>query len=581
VFVKSVDATIGGIASRRASRRLSDHTVNLAFVFLIPRIPRWHLRRPALGTETLALIVSTFFVLACNQRFWMQALAGRDATVAATWVFATAMLLALISLHLLLLCLMLTRWVAKPLLSVLIVSTAFATYYMNTFSVYLDPNMLRNVLATEARESGEFLVPGMASHLFVYAGLPLVLLWTVRLRRRPLMRALLIRLATAVAAILVAASAILLVFQDLSSLMRNHKQMRYLVTPANFLYSTARALGTRTKHDAMSRIAVGLDAHLAATWQERKKPVLFVMVVGETARAANWGLNGYVRQTTPRLAGLNVVNFSRVQSCGTDTETSLPCMFSAIGRHDYDAARIRNSDSLLHLLRRVGFNIVWRDNNTGCKGVCADIGEERVDRLHVPAACDASGCLDEVLLHGLDTIARSNNGNLFVVLHQLGNHGPAYHKRYPQQFRRFAPTCDTAELQLCQRQEIVNAYDNAVLYTDDFLASTIAFLKAQEPRYDTALLYVSDHGESLGENGLYLHGMPYSIAPTVQKEVPMVMWFSTTFLRTFQIDEACLRSRARQPATHDNLVHTLLGMLQIETDALDSARDLSGNCRDG
>lgn len=554
--------------------------MNLTLGSFFTQIPDWQPRRATVSGETVALIVSTFFALACNQEFWTAALVGRDATRVATWVFASAMLVALIGIHFLLLCLVLNRWVAKPLLSVLIVATAFATYYMNSFSVYLDPNMMRNALATEAKESRDLLVWGMAPHFFVYAGLPLLFLWSVRLERRPMTRATLVRLAAIAGAILVTSGAILLIFQDLSSLMRNHKEMRYLITPANFLYSTARALGTQTQHGGLPRIAVGSDARMAAAWQGRKKPLLFLMVVGETARAANWGLNGYARQTTPRLAQLNVVNFSEVGSCGTDTETSVPCMFSVIGRRAYDENRIRNSDSLLHLLRRVGFNVVWRDNNTGCKGVCAGIGEERVDKLAIPGVCDADRCLDATLLHGLDTIADDNDGNLFVVLHQVGNHGPAYFKRYPERFRRFTPTCDTAELQHCQRQEIVNTYDNALLYTDDFLANTIAFLEAQETRYDTALLYVSDHGESLGENGLYLHGIPYSIAPKVQKDVPMVMWFSPAFLRSFEIDSACLQLRANRPSSHDNLVHTLLGIMQIETSVLDSGLDLSRDCRE-
>ena len=556
--------------------------MNLAFASRVPRIALPRFPRPEASTETVALILSVFFAVACNQRFWAEAMAGRVAWDRATWLFATGLLTILVGLHFLLLCMVLGRWLSKLLWSLLIVATGFATYYMNTYAVYLDPNMLRSVLATETNEARDLLVGGLASHVLAFAGPPLALLWSVRLRRSSWQRVLIVRIAAVMGAALVVAVAVLLMFQDLSSLMRNHREMRYLVTPANFLYSTARALSGEAKADGTPLAPLGPDARLAASWQARTNPVLFIMVVGETARSANWGLNGYDRQTTPQLAAMDVINFNHVQSCGTDTETSLPCMFSAIGRRDYDAARIRNSESLLHLLRRVGFNVVWRDNNTGCKGVCAGIGEERVDRLAIPFICDGDGgCQDEVLLHGLESVARDNRGNLFVVLHQVGNHGPAYSRRYPESFRRFTPTCDTAELRLCQREEIVNAYDNALLYTDQFLAETIAFLKKHDGRYDTALLYVSDHGESLGENGIYLHGIPYAIAPDVQKQVPMVMWFSPAFLHSFRIDEECLRRRAARPATHDNLVHTLLGMLQVETGVLDPSLDLSRDCRAG
>ena len=241
------------------------------------------------------------------------------------------------------------------------------------------------------------------------------------------------------------------------------------------------------------------------------------MVVGETVRAANWGLDGYARQTTPQLKQLGVINFSDVASCGTDTETSVPCMFSAIGRRDYDEDRIRRSESLLHVLRRAGFDVIWRDNNTGCKGVCAGFREDRVDRLPAADLCEEGVCFDEALLKGIDSLLKDRSGNLFIVLHQVGNHGPAYFNRYPSAFRRFTPTCDTSELRACTREEIVNTYDNAILYTDHFLARAVDFLASKEAEYTTAMLYVSDHGESLGEAGLYLHGIPYAIAPTVQK----------------------------------------------------------------
>jgi lipid A ethanolaminephosphotransferase len=165
------------------------------------------------------------------------------------------------------------------------------------------------------------------------------------------------------------------------------------------------------------------------------------------------------------------------------------------------------------------------------------------------------------------------------VLHQLGNHGPAYFQRYPQAFRRFTPTCDTTELGNCTQQALINTYDNGVLYTDHFLAQTIAMLKAQEKTHNTALVYMSDHGESLGENGLYLHSLPYAIAPDVQTHVPMVMWLSDGYVAAEKIDTACLRRVAGEPASHDNLFHTVLGLTGVHTRVYDAARDLTRGCR--
>lgn len=543
--------------------------------------PRHNVWRVTLRTETLALIASLFFGVTCNGLFWNAALAGRDFGLAATWFFATCLFIAISAIHYLILGLLLNRWTAKPLLSLLIVVTAFAAYYMTTFTVFLDPSMLRNVLRTDVKEAGELFSVGMLPHLLGYAILPLLVLSRVSLRHDPLRRAVLVRLGTLIVAMLVGAGALLAIFQDVAPLMRNNKEIRYLITPANYLYSLARVIGSDASAATKVRTQIGLDATQAESWKQRKKPALFVIVVGETARAANWGLSGYSRQTTPELAQLDVINFSQVTSCGTNTEVSVPCLFSVYGRRHYDEDKIRNTESLLNVLSRAGMKVVWRDNQSGCKGVCAGVEEQKLANSTIPELCDGDRCLDEILLHGLDSLLADTNGNLVLVLHQLGNHGPAYFKRYPPAYRKFEPVCETADLAKCSREAVVNTYDNALLYTDHMLAQTIAFLKKQETRYDTAMIYFSDHGESLGENGLYLHGIPYSIAPKVQTEVPMIMWLSPGYTSSFGIDMNCLKLRATQAAAHDNVFHSVLGLLDIKTAIYEPSMDLAGNCRRG
>jgi lipid A ethanolaminephosphotransferase len=303
-----------------------------------------------------------------------------------------------------------------------------------------------------------------------------------------------------------------------------------------------------------------------------------VLVVGETARAANWGLNGYARNTTPELAGLPVLNFKDVTSCGTNTEVSLPCMFAPVGRRDYDEDVIRGSESLLHVAARAGVAVQWRDNQSGCKGVCDGLPNDVVATLNPAGLCEGGRCLDEGLLHGLDQTLAHARGTQLMVMHQLGNHGPAYSKRYPPAFARFLPACNSDDLRLCTQAEIVNAYDNSLLYTDHLLATLIAKLKARSDQIDTAMIYVSDHGESLGENNLFLHGMPYAIAPDVQKKVPMVMWLSDGWQQQAGLDAACLQRVAKAPASHDNLFHTVLGLLDVSTGLHERALDLLAPC---
>jgi lipid A ethanolaminephosphotransferase len=459
------------------------------------------------------------------------------------------------------------------------VATAFATYFMAHYNVYVDASMMRNVLRTDFGEARELLAPMLVPYLLLYAVLPLLLLWRVRLVNRSLLRATLVRLGAMLLAVLVAVGALLAVYQPFVSLMRNRHEVRYLITPGNVVWSLGAVLVSETRTAAKPKQAIGLDAKPGPSWATRHKPMLVVLVVGETARAANWGLSGYARQTTPQLATLPVINFSDVTSCGTNTEVSLPCMFAPVGRRQYDEQSIRGSQGLLHVLARAGVAVHWRDNQSGCKGVCDGLTNDSVQGLNAPGLCSEGRCLDEGLLQGIDRRLDQAQGRQLLVLHQLGNHGPAYFRRYPASFARFTPACENEDLQHCTREEITNAYDNALLYTDHVLAQLIAQLNAHADNVDSALLYVSDHGESLGENRLFLHGVPYAIAPDVQTKVPMVWWSSPGFAQTTGLDLACLRQRAQASVSHDHLFHTLLGLLDVSTALYEPQWDFTAECR--
>ena len=532
--------------------------------------------------EQLVFAASLFWAFSANRLFLVAALKDRGYTEPSTWAYGLALLVMLTAVHYLLLALVCNRHTVKPVLAVLITGTAFATHYMHSYGVYLDPSMMRNVMRTDLAEARELFSWAMLPHLLLYAVLPLLLLWRVRLVQRPWLRATAVRLGTLVLAVAALTLATLLIFQALSSQMRNHKEMRYLVTPANYLWSIGAVAAAQAKGAARPREPIGLDAAPGPRMAARTRPLVVVLVVGETARAANWGLSGYARQTTPELARLPVINFSDVSACGTNTEVSLPCMFAPVGRRDYDEARIRGSESLLHVAARAGVAVHWRDNQSGCKGVCDGLPQDEVGSLNPAGLCGEGRCLDEGLLSGLDerlAALRGSRTTQLLVLHQLGNHGPSYFRRYPSAFAQFAPACASDDLRQCTREEITNAYDNALLYTDHVLGSLIAKLQAASATVDSALLYVSDHGESLGEANLYLHGLPYAIAPDVQTRVPMVMWFSAGAPASLGLDAECLRARAAKPAAHDHLFHTLLGWLDVKTTLHETQWDLAHDCR--
>lgn len=542
------------------------------------QVPRWHARcdRFAIHSETLLLLSVVFLLLALNGPFWRALLDTRSFADLGTWRFAAGSFVALAALHYFVIGLFATRRLIRPLLSALVFVSVLVSYYIGHYGIIIDPSMLRNVAQTDWREASELLSPSLALYVLLTA-LPVAAIWGVRLRTRSRRAALAARTISLAAALLVGIVALLFVFQDFGSAMRQHKGIRYQLTPGNVLWSSGRVIAGDAR-DATARRDPAEPAHrvlLAAS----RKPVLLVLVVGETARAANFGLNGYARMNTPELAALDVINFPHVSSCGTSTEVSVPCMFSPFGRADYDEDRIRNHESLLHLLDRAGLKVSWLDNQSGCKGVCSgldfvDLGHEKAQGL-----CEGSHCMDEILVHALQKKVDAGSGDRVVVLHQLGNHGPAYFRRYPQAFEKYAPACGNNDLGSCSQQEIVNAYDNAIAYTDHVLARTIAYLKTLQGRYDTAMIYVSDHGESLGEHGLYLHGVPYAIAPKQQTEVPMVWWLPADSARNLNVDLACLRTQAQQAASHDNLFSSVLGLLNVETPRYRRDRDIFDACR--
>jgi lipid A ethanolaminephosphotransferase len=529
--------------------------------------------------EQLLLVTSVFWVLTANRAFFAAAVESRSLSEVQTWGFSVALGALLVAVHFFLLALIVNRWTVKPALTLLIVSTAIASHFMQAYGVYLDPSMLRNALHTDLGEARELFSWQLLRQLLLYAILPLLLLWRVEIVRRRPLRAIGVRLGLLLLAAAVAAATLMVVFKPFSSLMRNHKEIRYLITPANYLWSLASVTVAEARGAALPRQAIGLDATPGPGWASRSKPLVIVLVVGETARAANWGLSGYARQTTPQLASLPVINFARVTSCGTSTEVSVPCMFAPVGRRDYDEARIRGSESLLHVLARAGVGVLWRDNQSGCKGVCDSLSHDSVASLNVRGLCADGRCFDAGLLHGLDERLASASGTQVLVLHQLGNHGPSYYRRYPPAFAHFLPACEDDDLDHCSREQIENAFDNALRYTDHVLAALIAKLQAQADQVDSALIYVSDHGESLGENNVFLHGMPYAIAPAEQKTVPMLMWFSDGLLAKRMIDVDCLQRRAAKPASHDHLFHTLLALLDVRTALYEPEWDLLNGCR--
>jgi lipid A ethanolaminephosphotransferase len=400
------------------------------------------------------------------------------------------------------------------------------------------------------------------------AGVPLLLLWRAPLARGRWWPQAGRNLLALAAALLVLSALVFALFADLSATMRNHRSIRYLINPANSLYALADLAAQANAKPAGPPLPIGLDARIAARAPGALPPLL-MLVIGETARADHFSLNGYARPTNPELATQDVLSFRDVMSCGTNTAASLPCMFSHLGKAGFES-RERDHENLLDLVQRAGMAVLWVDNQAGCKGLC--------DRVPHADTCASDDCMDETLLQGIDARiealpAQARSRGVLLVLHQMGSHGPAYYKRSPPQRKPFMPECTTNVLQQCDRAALINGYDNSIVTTDHVVAQAIAWLKRAQTHYETTLLYVSDHGESLGENNLYLHGLPYAVAPIEQKHVPMLLWPAAGR------NPGCMRAQQNAPLTHDNLFHVSLGVLGIAASEYKPKLDVLAPCR--
>jgi lipid A ethanolaminephosphotransferase len=479
-----------------------------------------------------------------------------------------------------------SRWM-KPVWFAVVVLAAVVQHYMLEYRVVMDPTMIANAMQTDPNEARDLMSWRMAFNVLVVALPAGWALWRVRIEPMRFLSKLWRNAALLLLAVAVALGAAVSMNRELAPLMRNNVHLRYMMNPIATLYSTGSLFIKPLFKRSGKLISITAGTALGTSYAAQAKPPLFVLVVGETARADHFALNGYARDTTPELARRGVLSYRDVHSCGTNTLASVPCMFSPLGKQGYES---RNDDyeTLVDVLQAAGLAVFWLDNQAGCKGVCVRIPNasafDGLDAATKKALCDGDECLDDVMLKGLDERiaalpAERRAKGVVLVMHQMGSHGPAYYKRSAPDVKRFQPECKTNALAECGHAELLNVYDNSIVQTDRFLGQTIDWLKAQSKSYDPALLYVSDHGESLGEYGLFLHGVPYSFAPEAQKHVPMVTWFSDGMNARRKLSRSCMEAGLDAPLTHDNLYHTVLGVMDVTTPTYKPALDALAACR--
>jgi len=518
-------------------------------------------------TAKLIIISAIFLVLFDNFAFFRDVIKvypvfwvniGFLASVAIVLTCAIIVLLALVS----------SKYTIKPVLILTFFIASTAGYFMNNYNVVIDHTMIQNIFATNVKESAELFSFKLILYILLLGILPSLFVYRVGLKRGTLKAELISRLKIITFSLAAIFFCVLIFSKFYTSFLREHKPLRYRTNPTYSLYSLGKYLNIKFKDRNTELKRIGEDAKIPETDTDRE---LIILVIGEAARADRFSLNNYSRETNPLLKKEDVVSLRNVHSCGTSTDVSVPCMFSMYDRSSYNEKKGKSTENLLDVINRTGkVSILWRENNSDSKGVALRVQYEDYRKPDKNPICDEE-CRDEGMLVGLQNYIDSRSkGDILIVLHQMGNHGPAYYKRYPPSFEKFKPTCQTNELNKCSNEEISNAYDNAILYTDYFLDKVIKLLKHNDGRFETAMIYMSDHGESLGEKGLYLHGLPYFIAPDNQTHIAAIFWLG----KDFNESKKMLKNRITKEYTQNNLFHTVLGLLEINTSLYDRGKNI-------
>lgn len=516
--------------------------------------------------------------IACtfNFSFFKNALIYSDLTGIHAFFWMLSVGIVLICYYFICFQLVAWQWTKKTAAISLLIIGGLSSYFVNSMGVMITPEQIQNMMQTDQKEAFNLISKELIIWVLGCIVFPIILVLLVPVKKASLSRQIITKILIMLGALCLAGGVLFASYIDFSSLFRGHREIRYLISPNNVL-SSGWSYYKKLSYKPLPLVHYGMDAQHQPV---SGKPKLMVLVVGETARAESFSLNGYAKDTNPELSKIpNLINFTQASSCGTATAVSVPCMFSGMPRVDYDSRLASHREGLLDIAQRAGYKVTWIDNNSGCKGAC-----DRVHQFTIPddikkTYCEGREyCTDGVLVASLERylkdIPQQDSTPQLIVLHQMGSHGPAYYARTLPEYTPFKPTCDTNTIQNCDRTNLINSYDNSIVYTDHILTQVIDSIKDQT-KYQTGFWYLSDHGESTGENGLYLHGAPYAFAPSQQTHIPMMMWFSPEWQKAQQ----CLSVQKNNHVGQDNLFPTLLSLLDVNTQVIDRKFDLIANCK--
>ncbi|MBY7729017.1 phosphoethanolamine--lipid A transferase [Vibrio splendidus] len=469
---------------------------------------------------------------------------------------------------------------SKPFFIFLLITSTLVSYSMFNYGIYVDYGMIENVFETNSGEAASYVSTHSILWLLAMGGIPSIILLVTKLEKESWKDFFVWKSIGLLSSLIVIAIIAGLFYKDYVSIGRNNSHIKKMIIPTEYMASTVKYINNTYIKEPIPYQELGLDAKQTTQAQAATKPTLLVFVLGETARVYNYQYHGYERETNAYTKPYNPIFFSDVQSCGTATAVSVPCMFSNMNRSNYDRDKAYNQDNVVDIMNSAGIHSIWREHDGGDKAVAHRIKEMTLVAKDSDPLCNNDVCYDTAMLENFEQDTQDLSQNSIIFYHISGSHGPTYFERYPEEHKKFTPDCARADIENCTKAEVVNTYDNTILYTDFFLSEAIQKLEKLTDKYNVALMYVSDHGESLGENGVYLHGMPYSLAPKEQTHVPMIMWMSDGFAEQKGINQTCLRKAGKEQSfSQDNLFDSLLGLMDVQTKEYRENQDIFAPCR--
>ncbi len=535
------------------------------------------LKNIKLTTNQLLIISCAYLTLILNLPFLIKASSAITSLENYNIYFLISLPIFLLSLTLFLQGFLAFRWITKPLLIFMINVSALIFYATVTYGIVFDYGMVQNTLETDTAEALSYFNIYAVGFYLLFGLLPSWMVYCVKLTYKSFPNELLSRLKLLSVNFVIIFLIGSIFYSNYAAVGRNNRDLISYIVPYKMFDASYKFVRNHYFYPPL-KFQV-LDTNPTIVRDDIKKHVT-VLVLGETARAMSFSLNGYDKPTNQYTENQGVVSFSNMTSCGTATAVSVPCMFSRLNKGDYSKRIATAQQNAIDIIHLAGADVLWVSNNNGsCKGVCTRVKNQQIITSNSNPLCDGETCFDEALLTPLRVkLKHLTHNNTLIVLHMMGSHGPTYFKRYPKNKGLFLPDCQRSDIQNCSEDELINTYDNSIAYTDFVLSEIITEMSALAAKesVETSVLYISDHGESLGEKGVYLHGLPYAFAPDEQTHIPMIYWNDS---QQTDFNLHCLDRMSAKPLTHDNVFDTLLSIMSVRSTTYSEKNDSFISCK--